>query len=58
MQAQAQENEKVSILLRLRLRLLHEFPRVNIDEASANASKSAVCQKRTNQKEFRPTPQL
>ena len=48
--------KKVSILLRLRLRLLHEFARVNIDEASANAIKSAVCQKRTNKKEVRPTP--
>ena len=52
--------KKVSILLRLRLRLrlrlLHEFARVNIDEASASAIKSAVCQKRTNKKEVRPTP--
>ena len=48
-QAQAQGNEQVSILLRLRLRLLREFIRVNIDEASANASKSAVS--KTNQSE-------
>ena len=36
--------------------MLHEFARVNIAEASANVRKSAFCQKRTNQKEFRPTP--